>query len=89
MRPTSSADGARRRSRTRGFNQTGVKGVSYGGLTWGEPSVPPFGNYWLFALKNPRPDVPLRRLRLEAATLDWIAIGAITMVHWTLRARRP
>lgn len=64
-----------------GCNQTGVKGAWYGGISWGEPSDPPFGNYWLFALENPRPHVPLTELRLEAVAADWIAVGAITLVR--------
>ena len=64
-----------------GLNQTGVQGESYVGLTWDEPTLPPIGNYWLFAIRNPRPQIPLTGLRLEASASDWIAIGAITMVR--------
>lgn len=64
-----------------GRDQTGVQGGGYAGLAWDEPTLPPFGNYWLFALRNPRPRVLLTGLRLEAVTPDWIAIGAITLVQ--------
>jgi hypothetical protein len=64
-----------------GSDQTGVQGGDYVGLSLDEPTLPPFGNYWLFALRNPRPLVALTGLRLEAATSDWIAIGAITLVR--------
>lgn len=64
-----------------GQDQMGVQGGAYAGVGLGEPTVPPFGNYWLFALKNPRPRVTLTALHLQAATPDWIAIGAITLVR--------
>ncbi len=63
------------------LDQTGVHGGDYAGVARGQPTFPPFGNYWLFALRNPRPRVPLTGLRLEAATSDWIAIGAITLIR--------
>lgn len=64
-----------------GRDQTGVQGGAYAGVGFGESTVPPLGNYWLFALRNPRPRVPLTGLRLEAATSNWIAVGAITLVR--------
>jgi hypothetical protein len=55
-----------------GRNQQTVDGPAYG--RWnGWPA-----NWWVHAVPNPRPDVPIREIRLEGVA-GWVAVGGITL----------
>jgi hypothetical protein len=64
-----------------GRNQMGTEMPVYDGDMEPWPHRRPIGNYWLYALPNPRPDLRLVGLSLESTGADHVAIAGVTLCH--------